>query len=200
MKIVLVRHGFSQGNLEKTYSGWTDVELTQEGIDELKQFKVDYDYPETDRYISSSLVRCLDTFKVLFGDEKELYQTSDELRELYFGDYENLKSADCNPHYFEGFPENNRTANGETMTEFTYRIVSKLERILKSLQDDGLDSATLVCHSGVIKAMLVFLGHLPFTEFTNIVTPNGLGFVLDIDYDAVRHSIVLNSYEAIKLK
>lgn len=200
MKLVLVRHGFSQGNLEKTYSGFTDVELTQDGIDELKRFKDEYHYPETDRYISSSLVRCRDTFEILFGDTKELDLVSDELRELYFGDYENQKSEDMVPHYFEGFALNERTAKGETMTEFTYRILSKLERILADLKKNNEDSATIVCHSGVIKAILLFLGSKPFSAFSEIETRNGLGYVLDVDFDDVRCSIKLNSYTAIGLK
>ena len=34
IKLVLVRHGQSQWNLENKFTGWTDVELTEKGIEE----------------------------------------------------------------------------------------------------------------------------------------------------------------------
>ena len=36
-KIVLVRHGESQWNLENKFCGWHDADLSQKGIDEAKQ-------------------------------------------------------------------------------------------------------------------------------------------------------------------
>ena len=37
MKLVLVRHGQSIYNLENRFTGWKDVNLTQQGIDEAIQ-------------------------------------------------------------------------------------------------------------------------------------------------------------------
>ena len=36
-KLVLVRHGQSNWNLENRFTGWTDVELSQQGIQEAKE-------------------------------------------------------------------------------------------------------------------------------------------------------------------
>ena len=33
-KLVLLRHGQSQWNLENRFTGWTDVDLTAQGIEE----------------------------------------------------------------------------------------------------------------------------------------------------------------------
>lgn len=35
-KLVLLRHGESQWNLENRFTGWTDVDLTYKGIEEAK--------------------------------------------------------------------------------------------------------------------------------------------------------------------
>ena len=35
-KLVLIRHGQSQWNLENKFTGWTDVDLTEQGILEAK--------------------------------------------------------------------------------------------------------------------------------------------------------------------
>ena len=34
IKLVLVRHGQSEWNLENRFTGWTDVELTEQGMKE----------------------------------------------------------------------------------------------------------------------------------------------------------------------
>lgn len=200
MKLVLVRHGYSKGNQEGTYSGWTDVPLIEEGINELKEIRETYNFPKTERYIASDLVRCQDTFKYLFAPGETLYESSEQLREIYFGDYENLPGNAMTPHFFEGFPLNERTAKGETISEFTYRVINKLSRALTSAKQDGLDSLTVVCHSGVIKAILIFLEHRPFKDFRSIDTPNGLGYVLDIDVDVETGLLKLNHVEPIAKK
>ncbi len=200
MKLVLVRHGYSLGNLEGTYSGWTDVPLIESGIAELKELRETYDYPKTDRYIASDLIRCQDTFKYLFAPEESLYEVSEQLREIYFGDYENLSGEAMTPNFFEGFPLNERTAEGETISEFTYRIINKISRSLTQAKEDGLDSLTVVCHAGVIKGILIFLQHRPFRDFRSIDTPNGLGYVLDLDVDHDTGLLKLNDIQAIQKK
>lgn len=192
MRIVLVRHGFSEGNLNRTYSGWTDVKLTADGIEELLKYKELYDYPVTQRYYSSDLNRCIHTFEVLFGDMHELHEKSDQLREVFFGEYENVAGDLVEPGYFDRWLTNVREADNETLSEFSYRILSKLEKILEDMKNDAIDSATIVCHSGVIKVFLIFLGARKFSDFYDIPVPNGLGYVLDLDYDEEQGMIELN--------
>ena len=37
IKLILVRHGQSMWNLENKFTGWTDVELSEQGIKEAKE-------------------------------------------------------------------------------------------------------------------------------------------------------------------
>ena len=37
IKLVLVRHGQSKWNLENRFTGWTDVELSEQGVRGLKR-------------------------------------------------------------------------------------------------------------------------------------------------------------------
>ena len=36
-KVVLLRHGESVWNMENRFTGWTDVDLTQRGVEEAKR-------------------------------------------------------------------------------------------------------------------------------------------------------------------
>lgn len=200
MVIVLVRHGFSKGNLNQVYSGWTDVPLTPEGIEELQTYRDVYDYPETERYYCSDLVRCRHTFDVLFGDRHKLYEVSDQLREIYFGKYENLKDELVEPGYFSRWITNHHEADHETITRFAYRVVSKLEKILEDMQNNRVNSATIVCHAGVIRILLIMLGNRPYADFLEIPVPNGLGYVLQVDYNDHLGQIRLNDVSELHQK
>jgi 2,3-bisphosphoglycerate-dependent phosphoglycerate mutase len=37
LKLVLLRHGQSEWNLENRFTGWTDVDLSEEGIAQARQ-------------------------------------------------------------------------------------------------------------------------------------------------------------------
>ena len=200
MKIVLVRHGETTGNQDKTFTGWSDVRLTDRGKEELKTYKKTHYYPKTDRYYTSDLTRTIETFNILFGDEADIFESSKELREIYFGDIEDQPQSVHVEAFAQAWGQNIRQNNWETVSEFTYRIVSKLENILQDLQNEKLDSATIVCHSGVIKTLLIFLTHQPYQDFTKIKAPNGLGYILDLNYDQNSGKIFVNSYEAISKK
>lgn len=200
MKIVLVRHGYSTGNRDGTFTGWSDVELSKEGIEELKQFKKEYHYPETDRYYASDLVRAIDTFEILYGEEKSLFEESKELREIFFGDLEDVKSANFPLNFSETWSRNERHENWETRSEFNYRIISKLEEIVKDMKKEGDKSATIVCHSGVVKTLLITLAHLPYYDFKLINAPNGLGYILELDHDEEKNKLILKGYEEITKK
>lgn len=198
MKLVLVRHGFSVANGKNIYSGWSDVALSEQGIAELKEYRDSYDYPRTDRYYSSDLTRCKDTFKYLFGGKVELDEISPRLREIYFGSYEDQVASEVPVPFMDEFFLNESSTGGETFSSFTYRIMTEVNRIVRELHENGLDSATLVCHSGVIKCMLIQMQNLPFTDFKVLDAPNGLGYILDIDYDDKYQSIELKSIKAIE--
>ncbi|MEG0327417.1 MAG: histidine phosphatase family protein [Erysipelothrix sp.] len=198
MKLVLVRHGFSVANGKNIYSGWSDVALSEKGIEELKEYRDSYDYPRTDRYYSSDLMRCQDTFKYLFGGKVELDEISPRLREIYFGSYEDQVASEVPVPFMDEFFLNESSTGGETFSSFSYRIMSELNRIVGDLKDQGLDSATLVCHSGVIKCLLIQLQNLPFSDFKTLEAPNGLGFVLEIEYDEKYKFIECKSVTPIK--
>ena len=37
MKLVLIRHGESEWNKENKFTGWTDVDLSENGVEEAKK-------------------------------------------------------------------------------------------------------------------------------------------------------------------
>lgn len=199
MEIVLVRHAYSTANKHDWYSGWIDVDLAEEGIASLKEYKKSHHYPKTDRYYSSDLKRAVQTFDILFSDEVKLDHTYPELREIYYGELEGKTGADSPINFNENFFLNNRVFEGEIVSEFSYRIYKKLIEILKDLREHNLNSATIVCHAGVIKMLVILLEKRPFSDFSKINAPNGLGYILNIALDD-NDNIILNSRTDIQEK
>ena len=87
--LILVRHGQSIWNLEKKFTGWVDVELTENGKSEAKkagklikdkQIKVDF-------YYSSFQLRAKNTLKLIkeILQDDQVFNESWELNERHYG-------------------------------------------------------------------------------------------------------------------
>lgn len=105
IKLVLVRHGESVWNLENRFTGWTDVALSQNGIEEAKNagkllkekgFTFDVSY-------TSVLKRAKDTLDIIL-DEMKLeipIHESYQLNERHYGALQGLNKDETKKKYGE---------------------------------------------------------------------------------------------------
>ena len=96
LKLILVRHGETQGNKLKRYIGKrTDEPLCPEAGNMLAQLA----YPEVQAVYASPMIRCTQTAGILFPGKK--LNIIDELAECDFGEFENknYQELDGNEHY-----------------------------------------------------------------------------------------------------
>lgn len=91
MKIYLIRHSLTAGNLKKRYIGRTDEELCPEGRKLLEDRLQRGLYPAADRIFTSPRKRCVQTAQMLYPGQE--LTVVDELAECDFGSFEN-KSYD----------------------------------------------------------------------------------------------------------
>lgn len=166
MKILLVRHGKTPGNLQKRYVGRTDEPLSEIGIKELKDKKVQNIYPKIDELVISPMVRCRQTASIIFP---KLYAdkviVEPKLREMDFGyfEYKNFEELDGDPEYqeyldsggYRNFP------GGETLQGFEKRCVEGFLDTIKELEkmcggvQSGKDTIVgFVAHGGTIMAIM----------------------------------------------
>ena len=104
MKLVLVRHGQSMWNLENRFTGWTDVELSEQGIKEAKEagkvlkekgFNFDVAY-------TSVLKRANDTLKYILeelGEQDIPVKKSWRLNERHYGALQGLNKDETKEKY-----------------------------------------------------------------------------------------------------
>ena len=96
-KLILLRHGESQWNLENRFTGWTDIALSPKGVQEaheagekLKSYKFDKAY-------TSVLRRAIDTLQIvlkIIGQEHIPIEYDKALNERHYGALQGLNKAE----------------------------------------------------------------------------------------------------------
>ena len=176
MKILLLRHGLTAGNLEKRYIGRTDEPLCPEGISELQQCS----YPRCDMLISSPMQRCVQTAEILFP--AQTVRVYDAFRECDFGDFEgkNYTELNGNPQY-QAWIDTGGTMpfpNGESPDVFRTRCCDGFRQVTEEYSD--AESIAFVVHGGTIMAVLSQFA-LPHRDYYDWMTANAHGWLCDYD-------------------
>ena len=103
-KIILLRHGQSQWNLENRFTGWTDVELTEKGINEAKNAGIllNEEFIKLDLVYTSILKRAIQTMKICLkkthlGDIPIKYEW--RLNERHYGALQGLNKSETAKKY-----------------------------------------------------------------------------------------------------
>ena len=105
-KLVLVRHGQSNWNLENRFTGWTDVDLSEQGIQEAKEAGdiLKQDNYHFDLAYTSVLVRAIHTLKIILnemGIEDLPYVETWKLNERHYGALQEKNKAQTAELYGE---------------------------------------------------------------------------------------------------
>ena len=87
--LILVRHGQSTWNLEKRFTGWVDVDLTENGKQEAKKAGelIKNSDIKINKYFSSLQLRANNTLKIIqkiLDDERDFVRAW-ELNERHYG-------------------------------------------------------------------------------------------------------------------
>lgn len=154
--IYLVRHGESQANISKRFSGITDVELSQLGREQAKEAgKILKD--KTIHYIfSSPLKRAKNTAEIIadgIGFNKEII-IDKSLTEVNFGIFENLTWEEIVEQYAEEsqtwieFKHKYKFPKGEGYDDIILRI--------SDFFDNVPDNSLIATHYGVIQSVLLY--------------------------------------------
>ena len=149
MRITLIRHGKTVGNMERRYIGASNVPLCPEGVREAEQARKDETLSEV---FVSPLLRARQTARILFPNAEQ--RVVEDLQEMNFGDFENRTADEManDPAYrawIEGYCQG-ACPNGESMDSFRTRVAAAFAETLRSLDTDAL----FVVHGGVIMAVM----------------------------------------------
>jgi probable phosphoglycerate mutase len=132
-----------------------DVPLTVEGREQAQATRALLDGVELDRVIASGLPRTVETAALLAPGRD--VETWPELREIAGDRFSAIPPEELEEafvHAFHGIvPNDKRFLGGETIGELFDRVLPALERLLA---DDGWDTALVVAHGAVNRAILSY--------------------------------------------
>ena len=133
MRLYLIRHGKTIANELHLYCGATDVELSENGIAELK--KRHYEVPQGCRFITSGMKRTRQTLEILFGNVS--FEVEKRFREMDFGifemgSYESLKQREDYQKWISGDNEANVCPLGESGDQMRERVLEGFRELTAS--------------------------------------------------------------------
>ena len=163
MKLVLVRHGQSVYNLENRFTGWKDVDLTDQGINEaiqagkvLKKNKFKFDAAYT-----SNLKRAKETLSLILGELNSSIEpiTNQALNERDYGDLIGQNKKEAAIEFGEKQVQIWRRSydtpppGGESLKMTCDRTLPYFKKILKNLHNDS--NIIIAAHGNSIRAIVM---------------------------------------------
>jgi broad specificity phosphatase PhoE len=193
-RLILVRHGETEGESSIRYHGRTDVALSELGRAQMRlarhAIETRHGAKTYGQVFSSPLIRASEGARIVSGDSSPPI-TIDDFAEVHFGLFEGLTADEIRERYPDEFARWNadRLAptytypEGESRADFTNRVERGLERMLTYWTPRDRD-ALLVAHRGVIRAIVRKLTHQePVVE---------LGSIHILRFDAGWHAELLD--------
>ena len=193
MELLLIRHGTTQGNLEKRFVGTLDLPLIPQG--EALARRVGTTLPRVEHIYTSPLSRCRRTAELLWpGVESTAIP---QLRESDFGPFEgkNHEELKDDPLYQAWIGQSGTRLNFAAMPvgESAEQVVARMSRGLELLTADarrrGFQQVGVVSHGGSLMGLLSKYGR-PERSYYGWMCPNCGGFRVSVDPDTLELTVL----------
>jgi len=196
-KLILLRHGQSQWNLENKFTGWKNVPLTEKGESEAKKAGelIKKHNISIDRVFSSVLERANRTAEIaiihaalnnLLENNKLIMTCSEKLNERDYGDLVGLNKQETADKFGKDQVHIWRRSydtpppNGESLKDVVDRVSPYFNEYIKPLIDKG-ENVLIAAHGNSLRAMMIELGMYKSEEISNIELPTGSPLCINLD-------------------
>ena len=196
-KLILLRHGQSQWNLENRFTGWKNVPLTEKGEAEAKKAGelIRKHNISIDRVFSSVLERANRTAEIaikkaelnnLLENNKIIMTCSEKLNERDYGDLVGLNKQETADRFGKDQVHIWRRSydtpppNGESLKDVVDRVSPYFKENIKPLIDKG-ENILIAAHGNSLRAMMIELGMYKPEEISNIELPTGSPLCINLD-------------------
>ncbi len=189
-KLVLLRHGQSQWNLENKFTGWQDVPLTQNGINEAKNagFLLKKNKISIDKVFTSSLIRANLTAELailnagftnlLHNNGKVKMTKHSDLNERDYGDLVGLNKTETAEKYGKEQVQKWRRSfdtnppNGESLKDVVNRVTPYFNTNIRPLLLEN-KNIMIAAHGNSLRAIMITIGLYAPSEISSIELPTG---------------------------
>ncbi len=197
--LVLLRHGQSQWNLENKFTGFHDVDLTDQGIEEaskagelIKNAGIDFDQVFTSTLKRANKTAELALNKAGQGALIETMIRHDDLRERDYGDLTGLNKDETRKKYGEEQVHiwrrsyDTRPPGGECLKDVVEnRVRPYYMDNIKPLVDSN-KNVLIAAHGNSLRAMLIILGVETPDSINDAEFPTGVPLVFELDNGEIK--------------
>jgi len=190
-KLVLVRHGQSQWNLENRFTGWVDVPLTEQGRAEAKRAG---DLLKTaglrfTKAYTSDLKRAQDTLDIMLdvlGQSDLSIERDQALNERHYGDLQGLNKDETREKYGKEQVHIWRRSydvpppGGESLKDTAARTLPYFEsKILPDVRKG--ETVIVAAHGNSLRSIVMHLDKLTREQVLELNLDTGVPIVYEID-------------------
>lgn len=174
--IYLIRHGETELNSKGVFYGWTDCGLSEKGVMQAEDLADILQNVSFDVVISSSLVRSVITAAIVSGYTPDEIIKDDRLRELNFGDWEELHHSEIKEKHKEAWDnwssdwKNATPPRGESFFEIFNRVKGSIEDILTKYKGKNV---LIVSHQGTMRIIPMILLELTADAYWSFTAEQG---------------------------
>ncbi|MCX5721776.1 MAG: 2,3-bisphosphoglycerate-dependent phosphoglycerate mutase [Nitrospirae bacterium] len=188
-RLVLLRHGESQWNLENRFTGWVDVPLTPKGIQEAKNAGEKLRGFTFDRAFTSVLERANETLRLaldVIGQPKIPIERDKALNERMYGDLQGLNKAETAKKYGEAQVKIWRRSydvpppGGESLKDTAERVLPYYEQTIKPYLLKG-ETILIAAHGNSLRALIMELEQLSREQVLELNIPTGAPLLYELD-------------------
>ena len=200
-KLVLLRHGQSQWNLENRFTGWKDIELSENGILEakesgrlIKEKKIPIDI-----VYSSGLKRAIDTaiiamkeanYDHLFNNGELIITKNIAVNERDYGDLTGLNKKETAEKYGKEQVHIWRRSydvnppGGESLKNVVERVKPYFESTMKKDLEDK-KNILLSAHGNSLRALFLILNFYTAETISTAEIPTGKPFIIEYENNKI---------------
>lgn len=188
-KLFLLRHLKSQWNLENKFTGWTDVALSQEGIEGTENVAKELEGFKIDKVYTSPLIRNRETVRLILKnlDKEDLPVFVDKaLDERNYGELQGLNKDEVKDKYGEEQVRVWRRSydvappGGESLKDVYERAVPFFKKYAEKDLKDGKNVLVVASHNS-LRAVVKYIESISDDKIIDLELP--FGALLSYEFD-----------------
>ena len=190
-KLVLCRHGQSTWNLDNRFTGWTDVDLTDQGRNEAREagrqlkalgFRFNIAYTSVLKRAIRTLWLILDEMDLMWIPVERTWR----LNERHYGALQGLDKAETAARHGDAQVKiwrrsyDVRPPGGESLKDTAERVLPYYERKIKPYVLNG-ETILIAAHGNSLRALVMELEQLSKEQVLELNIPTGAPLLYELD-------------------
>lgn len=161
MKLFLIRHGQTTGDLEDRYGGTYDDHLTDLGREQLQATAEQIQEKGIEAIYHSPLIRAFESAQIIAQRSNCPMISVDGLKERDYGVLGGLTKTEAAEKYPEAVTAHkdpmNTDPEGEAWAEFESRVVTAFQEVTTLATEASQETIAILAHGGSLKRILAHL-------------------------------------------